>query len=171
MAEKKKKINSKDKGDDFERKTAKQLGDWWGEKFNRTPMSGGLHWQEDNRVSGDIVTPPDSLFPWVVECKKREEWDIIQLVKGTGEIEKWWNQVLLDSERTRMKPFLVFSKNFAPSYLMVYEEDFLKITNLIKIPYNYFIVSANDLPKRVVVLLDEFTKYSTKTDVIHALNL
>ncbi|WNM51382.1 RusA-like Holliday junction resolvase [Staphylococcus phage Alsa_4] len=48
--------NSKKKGDKFERDIAKQLGDWWGTKFSRTPQSGGAHWLKDNNAVGDIVT-------------------------------------------------------------------------------------------------------------------
>ena len=57
-------VNSKNKGDTFERKTAKILGDWWGSKFSRTPQSGGAHWLADNNAVGDIVTPPSCRFPF-----------------------------------------------------------------------------------------------------------
>src|SRR5699024_11495112 len=64
---------SKQKGNAYELKIAKELSKWWGGKFSRVPASGGLHWGSDQRVAGDIIPPVNSNFPFVVECKKRED--------------------------------------------------------------------------------------------------
>ena len=77
--------NSKKKGDAFERKTAKILGEWWGEKFNRSPQSGGASWASDNNAVGDIVTPTGSNFPLVIECKHRENWLIDNVLLNNKE--------------------------------------------------------------------------------------
>ncbi len=71
---------SNTKGSTYERHIAKKLWAWWGEEFQRTPASGGIAMKQDNRVYGDIVTPPGSTFPWVVECKKRENWNMDTLL-------------------------------------------------------------------------------------------
>jgi hypothetical protein len=169
----KKRINSKAKGSEFERKVAKALSQWWGEEFHRTPMSGGLHWKEDNRVAGDIVTPPDSLYPFTTECKKREGWDLEQVLKGTGDVEKWWNQAVADGERVKLKPLLIFSKNFAPSYVMMTLNDFLDISKAkdSRLPFNYFIISVLGKEVRVVCNLDDFIKHVSKDDIISAYGL
>lgn len=165
-------VNSKSKGSEYERKVAKILGSWWGEEFHRTPMSGGLHWHEDNRVSGDIVTPPGSLYPFTTECKKREGWSFEQILKGTGEVEEWWKQSTGDSKRVGLLPLVVFAKNFSPNYMMLTESVFnsiLKYKGTETTPFNYFILHRPKFPTRVVCVLDEFIKFVTKDDVIGAL--
>lgn len=166
----KKKINSRQKGSEYERKIAKILGAWYKEEFHRVPASGGLRWGDDNRVAGDITTPVDSSFPFTVECKKREQWDLEQILKGTGEIETWWQQSINDSVRVNTLPFLVFSKNFAPDFLMITDEVFEKLLAVSKTaPFNYFKVSTSDKPVRIVCLLEDFTKHITKQHIEKAL--
>jgi hypothetical protein len=171
MADVKKRINSKAKGNEFELKTAKVLSKWWGEDFHRTPQSGGLHWKKDNRISGDIVTPPDSVFPFNIECKKREEWTFEQLLKGTGDLEKYWKQCLDDADSTDMKPMLIFSKNFAPNYLMISESDFHGLTVGSMVQFNYFLVHKVNQPARVVCVLEDFIAHVPKEHVIKSFNL
>ena len=80
-------INSKNKGSTFERVIAKKLTEWSGHEFNRTPMSGGLRWKEDNSVVGDIVPPPDLNFPFGIEIKKQEvPWDFDLILKHKQEL-------------------------------------------------------------------------------------
>lgn len=168
------KINSKKKGSEYELKIAKVLSKWWGEEFHRTPMSGGLHWQKDNRVAGDIVTPPDSKYPWVTELKKREAWEFSQLIRGTGEMEKYWEQVTGDCQRTGLRPLLIFSKNYEPNYLMLELSVFniiMECKRLIDPPFNTFIVHKPGYPARVVCVLEDFIGKVTKEDVIKALEL
>ena len=114
---------SKTKGSTYERHIAKKLGAWWGEEFQRTPASGGLRWKQDNRVCGDIVTPPGSTFPWVVECKKRENWTMDSLLNGSAEVSKWWKQVTDDAERSGLEPMLIFTRNRQPDYVALKAHD------------------------------------------------
>lgn len=166
----KKGINGKNKGSEYERKIAKSLSGWWQEPFQRTPASGGLQWQNDNRVAGDIVTPEKSKFPFVVECKKRENWNIEQLIKDTGDIEKWWAQVTKDCTRTSLRPMLIFSKNFAPDYVMVLEQDFVDMTGNKEIKLPHFIVRGEKY-NRVIMLLPDLYKVAPKEQVLKNLNL
>lgn len=123
-------INSKAKGSGYELKIAKQLTNWSGYEFNRTPMSGGLRWQEDNNVSGDIVPPANIKFPFSIECKKREiDWDFDFLLKKTSPIWEYYKQSCRDSSRylkkgVKKEPMLVFSKNRRESYMMISKEVF-----------------------------------------------
>lgn len=173
MAGDKKRINSKAKGSEFELKVAKLLSSWWGEEFHRTPMSGGLHWKADNRVAGDIVTPPNSVFPYNVECKKREGWLFDQVLRGTGEVEDWWEQCVKDARGVGMRPWLIFARNFVPPYIMLQLEDFTPIvqTKNSRLPINYFIVSIVGQPLRVVMLLDDFLAKVQCEDILKAYNL
>lgn len=109
--------NSKKKGDKFERDIAKQLGDWWGNKFSRTPQSGGAHWLKDNNAVGDIVTPPHAQFPFVIECKSREGWTIENVLLNNQEPHTWWAQVINDSESIGKVPCLVFKRKFSKIFV------------------------------------------------------
>ena len=166
------KINSKQKGSGYELKIAKLLSSWWGEEFHRTPCSGGLKWKEDNRVAGDIVTPTGSIFPFSIECKKREEWKFMHLIKGTGEIEDYWEQCTGDSDRVGLKPMLIFSKNFSPNYFMIRTEDFLKIVeHKNRVPMNFWTVQVLGKESRIVGILDDFIGLVSKEDIIQSYNL
>jgi len=172
MTEKKKRVNSKQKGSEYERKIAKILSKYWGEDFHRTPMSGGLHWKEDNRVAGDIVTPPESVYPFTTECKKRQEWSMDQLLKGTGEIEEWWNQAVGDSVRVKLKPLVIFAKNFSPDFMMLRYEDFKPLEDKIESPkFNYFVVNSPKHEPRVICQLSDFIKHISKSDILEAYGL
>lgn len=110
-------VNSKAKGDTYERKIAKKLTEWTGLKFERVPASGGLHWKKDNRVYGDIVTnDPD--FPFTIECKARESWNMDSLINGSKEVEKWWKQAIADAWATGKEPMVIFTRNRQPDYIM-----------------------------------------------------
>lgn len=111
-------VNSKAKGDTYERKIAKKMTEWTGLKFERVPASGGLHWKEDNRVYGDIVCNVED-FPFVIELKCRESWNMDSLINGSKEVEKWWKQVTADATATGKEPMVIFTRNRQPDYLML----------------------------------------------------
>lgn len=117
---------SRNKGAEFERQTAKVLSKWWGFDFHRVPASGGLHWGSSNNVAGDIVVPPEAGFPFVVECKKREEWTIENLFLNNKDIKNWWGQVVGDSKETGKIPMLIFTRNRAKVF--------------VTLPYNYGLI-------------------------------
>ena len=166
MTERKKGINSKAKGSKYERAIARALGDWYGEEFHRVPQSGGLRWGTDTRVAGDITTHIDSTFPFTVECKKREEWNLEQLLKGTGDVEGWWQQSLKDSKRVNLLPMLIFAKNFSPDYVMIQFDVFHKLVeDKDKIGFNYFVVGKQGEEARVICILDKFLEFISKEDV------
>lgn len=149
-------INSKQKGSEFELKVAKLLTKWSGEIFHRTPMSGALHWANDNRVVSDIV-PPQSLvdagWPYSIECKKVEaSWEFNGFIEGTAIFWKHWKQCYEDSQRENMIPLLVFNKNYRDIYVAmtteVYVQLGIKIENVIYLEcqgWNLTILRLNDL--------------------------
>lgn len=123
-----KRINSKQKGNDFELEVARAFSNWAEQytenyKFERVPGSGGLRWKEENNITGDIVPPMVLNFPVSIECKKQEiDWDFDKLLTGVSEIWKWWEQCNKDSSRYTIKePWLVFKKNFRRAYIMITE--------------------------------------------------
>lgn len=160
--------NGRNKGSAYERHIAKKLGEWWGEKFQRTPASGGLDWGKDNRVCGDIVTPPDSSFPFTVECKKRESWNMDSLFKGSKEVEKWWVQVKGDCEKSDLFPMVVFSRNLQPDYILMRHRHWHEIHHTgrqIVVPPDRIILHI-DMDEVVVLRLDDFTNLYTPDMVV-----
>lgn len=126
-------INGKAKGNSNEREVAKILTKWSGYEFNRVPQSGGLRWEADNNVTGDIVPPFDLGFPISIECKKVEtDWELDKLLIGTSEIWKWWKQACRDASRYQSsgrykEPWLVFTKNYRKHHIMLRELHFMKL--------------------------------------------
>lgn len=148
MTATKRRKNSRAKGAGFERVVAKLLTDWWGATFHRTPNSGGLHWKNDTRVSGDIVAPQDGGedFPFNVECKKVEGWTFEQILKGAGEFYKWWEQCSRDAGEHGKIPLLIFSKNRAPVYYALRDNDWLALrmrTDWAQKQINYVVVTVH----------------------------
>lgn len=165
-------INSKNKGAEYERKIAKALGSWWGEQFQRTPASGGLQWKKDNRVTGDIVTPPDSVFPFTIECKKREGWSLEQFLKNTGEMEEWWTQCVRDAKKIDKKPMVIFSKNFDTDYILMDYFDFNTIVPTSSLAeFSHFVVTKQGFPPRIICELDKLIANVSKERIIEAYKL
>ena len=95
-------INSKKKGDRFERDVAKQLNKKFNTNVRRTPMSGGM----DN-FKGDIIdiNPDSILFDYHWECKNQEKlniWKALEQARNDKPMGK--------------TPVVVFTKNFEKQY-------------------------------------------------------
>lgn len=117
-------VNSKNKGNTFERKTAEILGDWWKAKFNRSPQSGGASWASENNAVGDIITSAEARFPLVVECKDRENWTLDNVLLNNKEPHTWWQQVVGDAEAVDKSPCLIFKRKYSQIYVALpYVED------------------------------------------------
>lgn len=139
-----KKVNGRNKGAAFERKVARMLTAWWGVMFHRVPQSGGLHWDKDNRVTGDIMVPDGEDgkdFPFTVECKNQEGWIMDNILRDTGDVKNWWKQAYGDNQRLDDKkktPLLIFTRNFAPEFYMVFYDKWRRLP----LPeQNYFITT------------------------------
>jgi len=148
---------SRNKGNSYEREIAKILQDWWGGEFSRTPLSGGWHKkrEENKRVRGDLITPED--FPFLVECKKRENWNLDQILNPKFEPLQWFMKLLEECEDK--EPFLVFSKNRTPNYIMIRE---IKFYSLIQ-SFEFFILLKR---KYLITTLDEFILQISKRGII-----
>ena len=113
-------INARSKGAVFERNIAKEVSEWTGITFSRTPSSGG--WAK----TGDI-TPKDPKqmvdFPFNMELKNNQSWNLSELLKGTGVdgIEAFWDQCTSDAKKSKRIPLLVFTQNGEDVYCMMYE--------------------------------------------------
>lgn len=108
------------KGSNFERKTAKSFGGWWNAEFHRTPGSGSLHWSSSNNVAGDVVTPTEANFPFVIECKDhKDNWTLESVVLNKSDVKNWWAQVVNDAISVNKVPMLVFKRNRSDIFIML----------------------------------------------------
>ena len=108
---KKKKVNSRAKGNRFENKIAKKLNERFNTKeFCRTPGSGAFatthKLPEYLKVYGDLITPEN--FKYIIECKKGyNEEQVSDLFNTKSNICKMIDQAHRDSKKSSRK-FLLF---------------------------------------------------------------
>jgi len=110
-------LNSKKKGDRFERDVAKQLNKKFNTNVRRTPMSGGMS------IKGDIIdiNPDSILFDYHWECKNQEKlniWKALEQARNDKPMGK--------------TPVVVFRKNFEKDYACLEFEDFMNLLKTIQ---------------------------------------
>ena len=112
---KKKKINSRAKGNRFENKIAKTLNQRFNTKeFCRTPGSGTFATThtlpEYLKVYGDLITPEK--FKFVIECKKGYDGEqVSDLFNSKSGISKMIVQAHRDSKKSSRKFLLIIGQN------------------------------------------------------------
>jgi hypothetical protein len=102
--------NSRDKGNGFELEVAKAFTKRFDVAFKRTPLSGG--WSNKREVQGDIVCIDRNDFPYCIECKNAEGWQLESLLSHDNYkwFTNWWAQATSESPDGKI-PILVFKKN------------------------------------------------------------
>jgi hypothetical protein len=131
--QKKKKVNSGDKGDRAERNLCKLLSArFHGLPFSRTSGSGnywarGIELTESAKdcLVGDLVGPDNFGFVIESKCGYEKEVDFHSLfLKGNSKLNEFFDQVTADSNRSGKKPLLVYKRNlrqwlaFVPTSLL-----------------------------------------------------
>lgn len=107
------------KGKDYELKIARVLSKWWGSPLHRTPTSG-MH-----IYSGDIVDDKGE-FPFIVECKKNEQWSFGNLFEKDSLLFSFWEKARNDylecdpHHSPEDPPLLIFGCSFSPDFFMMY---------------------------------------------------
>lgn len=144
---------SKGKGRSYESHIAKKLSKWWGrdKAFRRTPSSGG--WDRD-RAPCDMVVPDG--FPFDVECKKNEGWELVQLLKSPDKslLAKFWAQAA-DECRPGRSPWLIFSRNNQPDFVMMRFASWGRLSKLFGQVVGTFKYRGPDGAGLMICLLDE----------------
>lgn len=117
----KKSLNSKKKGNSFERDVAKLLSDRFKKEFRRTFFSGAFTggkneersetMTEDQKlmVVGDIKVPSNFLFS--IECKARKEAKFWDLFNASSEFFSWFKQAESDAVKVKKYPMIVVKYN------------------------------------------------------------
>lgn len=123
------KINSRTKGNKFERDVAKWFQKWTGYEFGRVPSSGGLRWKKTDNITGDITCTDDKhsrRFPYSIECKFYNELKFEHILLGNKscKIMGFWEQCKSDAARANKVPMLIMRYNQMPK-----EEYFIMLPN------------------------------------------
>lgn len=149
MEEVKKRKNSRQKGNGFERKIAKRLAVWSKLELRRTPLSGGWARQNPN-AEGDITSiDTNAKFPFSVECKNNQSWNMEAIVQGSCKnLENWWEQCTRNCSEGKI-PLLIFTKAYSADWICIQEK------YVAGFEFNNYIIIGT----RVVMLLEEFLKY------------
>lgn len=122
--DRKKSINSREKGVKNERELAKKLQEWTGQPFARIPSSGGLRWKNDSRTVGDLIPEDETfVFPFCIETKHyaKANLDISKKSKISGA----WEQAARDALRANKIPLLFYRINGMAkgSYIVYFRAD------------------------------------------------
>lgn len=112
--------NSREKGAQFERDVCTKIGKWWGCSFKRTTMMA--HGQTKTGLYGDICAiNPHRRFPFCVECKADEWWDIEVTISNplTSELSRRLQQCWVEADRTNgLIPLAILKHNFKPPLIV-----------------------------------------------------
>lgn len=123
LPERKKGINSRNKGCLNERNLCKVLEAWTGQEFARTPASGGLRWFNAPDVIGDVICcNREFYFPFAVETKHYKIVTVESVLRQNSKVYTFWEQAERDGERAKKVPLLFLRENNMPSgsyYLFV----------------------------------------------------
>ena len=118
LNEKNKRINSRSKGNSFERKVAKLLNERFDLKeFNRSPGSGAYatthNLPEHLKIYGDLITPKD--FKFCIECKKGyNKENIYSLLDNSSNLWGFVEQCEKDSQKSCKIPLVLFQQDRRP---------------------------------------------------------
>jgi len=126
-------MNSKSKGNSFERYISKQLSLWWsnGEKddlFWRSQNSGG-RWTSRNKQgiktsgqSSDIqsTSSESELFTdlFSIECKSYKYIDLWNIIEENGNIMKWLSDLYYICREEKKNPLLIIKSNYKPTIMI-----------------------------------------------------
>ena len=142
-------MNSKRKGNRFERNVSKWFTTWTGYKFERVPMSGAWHSNKD--ATSDITCVDDKhahRCKISVECKSYKDIKFEHVILGnkTCDIIKFWDQAYRDSQRSNKVPILCMRYNSMPreEFFFVVDNTFGEIINKKYNLPHYMVLSTGD---------------------------
>jgi hypothetical protein len=123
-------INSKNKGNGFERKIANLLATNFPPlQFTRSQSSGAIlggkniskliHYSKEAAVlfTGDVVPTNEGsntglLFNFCIECKfYKNEDSLYSMLSGKSKIHNWFKEVQIDARKIGKEPLLIFKFN------------------------------------------------------------
>lgn len=168
-SDKKKRKNSKNKGNKFERDVAKILNETFNTtEFIRSPGSGAFattHSLPDHmKMSGDLITPKN--FPFIIECKKGyNKENIGSIFNPKSNLISFIEQAERDSSREK-KDFLVILHQDRKEPLVIMSADNPIIAGLIAWPQLQHEIAISFKLKEKHYLILSFTKLMDQSKLI-----
>lgn len=142
---KKKKINSKKKGNRVELELTKLLTQRFNKSFSRSVGSGNRWGQVSNMpthakttLTGDIC-PPEG-FKWVIECKAgyEDQIDLNSVIDGgCACLDKFIEQSTRDCEQSGRKPIIIWKRSRKPWLAMVRKVDLVEELHKFVFSFDY----------------------------------
>ena len=120
---KKKRINSRTKGNSFERSICKLLNERFNTtEFSRSPGSGAFatthSLPEHLKIYGDLITPEG--FKFCIECKKGyNHLTLYSLYNYSSEFWKFIEQCEKDSKKCKRIPLVIFKQDRQPTLAII----------------------------------------------------
>jgi hypothetical protein len=120
---KKKKKNSRPKGNSFENKIAKIFNKKFGlEEFSRTPGSGAYatthNLPEHLKIYGDLITPQN--FKYCIECKKGyNKESLYSLYNNSSVFWTFMDKCQKDANKAKRLAMVVFKQDYKPTLAMI----------------------------------------------------
>jgi len=151
LNQKDKRVNSRNKGNTFERKIAKMLNERFGVKeFNRSPGSGAYatthNLPEHLKIHGDLITPKD--FKFCIECKKGyNKENIYSLLDYSSDFWGFIEQCEKDSEKSYKVPLVLYQQDRRAILAITRANNFEQSIPHIRIKkeHEYDIYNLNDI--------------------------
>jgi hypothetical protein len=118
---KKKRVNSRTKGNAFERKVASILNEYHETSdFCRTPGSGAFatthKLPKHLQVKGDLITPTN--YPFVIECKKGYKFSISDCLNLKSDFREIINKIEKEAKDSNKLPLLIFQQDRQSVYCL-----------------------------------------------------
>jgi hypothetical protein len=120
---KKKRVNSRTKGNTFERGICKLLNERFNTtEFSRSPGSGAFatthSLPEHLKIYGDLITPEN--FKFCIECKKGyNHLNLYSLYNYSSEFWKFIEQCEKDSKKCKRIPLVIFKQDRQPTLAII----------------------------------------------------
>lgn len=173
---------SKSKGSRFERKMAKLFSDWYGEELIRVPASGGMR----SLTRSDLSTRNPDFFPFVIECKHREDINFESIIKSPKVIIDYWIELKEKANieywkysesngvfKSPKNPILILTKNYCPNYIILQEYIVINLSHSVeKLKKENFIrIHISELNENIVIfVLEEFLELVSKDNLLQAMS-
>tara|TARA_R110002020_G_scaffold379488_3_gene590736 strand:+ start:8791 stop:9306 length:516 start_codon:yes stop_codon:yes gene_type:complete len=135
LKKEKKKVNSRAKGQTFERQIAKTLNQVFNtDEFSRSPGSGAFatthKLPKHLTIYGDLITPIN--FKYCIECKKGyNKEDIYSLLYNSSTFHKFIEQCEKDSIQCNKVPLVIYKQDRKPTLAITTSDMFSDIHNSI----------------------------------------
>ena len=145
FAKKKRKVNSRRKGSNFERGIAKKLnGRFNTEEFMRSPGSGAFatthKLPQHIKVHGDLITPQN--FAFVIECKNGYKLELDDPFRRKSDFWSFIKQAERDSQASGKDMMVIYKKN-ARMELVIVDKPY-PINDEMVVNKKYYIYNLKD---------------------------